>query len=77
MEVLGQISREEFLKKYWQKKPLLIKGAFKDWENIISPDELAGLSLEQTIESRIVTQKKVRQAIILSRVHSKPSVLRP
>ena len=58
MEVLGQISREEFLKKYWQKKPLLIKGAFKDWENIISPDELAGLSLEQTIESRIVTQKR-------------------
>ncbi len=56
MEVLGNISKEDFLKEYWQKKPLLIKGAFQDWENIISPDELAGLSLEESIESRIITQ---------------------
>ena len=54
----GKLAGKSSLKKYWQKKPLLIKGAFKDWENIISPDELAGLSLEQTIESRIVTQKR-------------------
>ena len=55
MELLGKVTKEQFLKEYWQKKPLLIKGAFKDWENIISPDELAGLSIESDVESRIIT----------------------
>lgn len=51
----GELSPEIFLKQYWQKKPLLIKQAFTDFEDTISADELAGLAMEQEIESRIIS----------------------
>lgn len=54
--VLGGMTTEQFLLEYWQKKPLLIRQAFPDFENPLSPDELAGLSLEEEIESRIVLE---------------------
>ncbi len=52
--LLGGISPEVFLRDYWQKKPLLIRQAFPELDNPLSPDELAGLALEDEIESRIV-----------------------
>lgn len=45
-----------FLRDYWQKKPLLIRQALPDFTNPISPDELAGLALEEGIESRVVME---------------------
>ncbi|CAC9537419.1 FIG002776: hypothetical protein [uncultured Gammaproteobacteria bacterium] len=51
----GQVSEQEFLANYWQKKPLLIKQALPDFISPISPDELAGLSLEEEFESRLIT----------------------
>ena len=50
----GDISKKEFLDHYWQKKPLLIKQALPGFTSPISPDELAGLSLEGEIESRLI-----------------------
>lgn len=52
--LLGGISPERFLREYWQKKPLLVRQAFPELENPLSPDELAGLALEEEVESRIV-----------------------
>lgn len=52
-----QISLETFLTEYWQKKPVVIKKALPEFINPLTPDELAGLALEEDIESRIVTQK--------------------
>lgn len=43
-----------FLRDYWQKKPLLIRGALKDWVNSLDPDELAGLACEEGVESRLI-----------------------
>ena len=54
MIVFGTISQEEFLSDYWQKKPLLIKQALPGFISPISPDEVAGLSLEEEFESRLV-----------------------
>jgi 50S ribosomal protein L16 3-hydroxylase len=45
---------EYFLREYWQKKPLLIRNAFRDWHNPLEPDELAGLACEEEIESRLI-----------------------
>ena len=53
--ILGQTTAEIFLRDYWQQKPLLIRHALTGFTSPISPDELAGLSLEEDIESRIVT----------------------
>ncbi|GAA3919845.1 cupin domain-containing protein [Litoribacillus peritrichatus] len=50
------ITKEEFLAEYWQKKPLFIPNAFTDFEAVITADELAGLSCEENIESRIIIE---------------------
>jgi 50S ribosomal protein L16 3-hydroxylase len=60
LQLLGGLTAQEFLRDYWQKKPLLIRQAFTDFENPISPDELAGLSLEEEVESRIVIENGER-----------------
>lgn len=52
--VLGNVTAQQFLDEYWQKKPLLVRSAFPDFEAPINADELAGLSLEEEVESRIV-----------------------
>ena len=57
---LAQFDLNSFINEYWQKKPLLIRQGLPDWDNPISPDELAGLSLEEEIESRIVTHTETK-----------------
>ena len=51
-----EVTLKTFLSEYWQKKPLVIRQALPDFINPLSPDELAGLSLEEDIESRIVIE---------------------
>lgn len=50
----GDLTPEIFLKEYWQKKPLLIKQALPNFQGTIDANELAGLAMEQEIESRII-----------------------
>lgn len=45
-----------FLTHYWQKKPLLIRAAFPDYQSPISAEELAGLACEDFVESRIISE---------------------
>lgn len=54
---LGETSAEEFLSHYWQKKPLLIRGAFAGIQSPISADELAGLACEENVNARLVLEK--------------------
>lgn len=56
ISVLGNISAEQFLREYWQKKPLLIRQAIPGFVSPIDGNELAGLSLESEVESRIVLE---------------------
>ena len=44
----------EFLRDYWQKRPLLIRNAFPNFESPISPDDLGALSLEASALSRLI-----------------------
>lgn len=59
--MFGDISIKVFLRDYWQKKPLLIRNAFPDFESPITPDELAGLACE-TDTARIVIEKGGKHA---------------
>ncbi|MGL4315127.1 MAG: JmjC domain-containing protein [Pseudomonas sp.] len=56
LQLLGGLSAREFLRDYWQKKPLLIRQAIPDFESPITPDELAGLALEEEVESRLIIE---------------------
>ncbi|WP_448565319.1 cupin domain-containing protein [Thalassotalea ganghwensis] len=53
----GDLTPAQFLSEYWQKKPLLIKQALPGFTGTIAADELAGLAMEEEIESRIISQK--------------------
>lgn len=53
---LGDMPIEEFLRDYWQKKPLLIRNALPNFESPIDGDELAGLALEEDVESRLIRE---------------------
>lgn len=50
----SDITLDEFLKNYWQKKPFVIRNAINGFENSLTADDLAGLSLEEEAESRLV-----------------------
>lgn len=54
--ILGGISPEQFLDQYWQKQPLLIRQAFPNFESPIDGNELAGLALEEDVESRLIIE---------------------
>lgn len=49
-----------FLREYWQKKPLLIRNAWSDWQNPLEPDDLAALSCAQDVESRLIVHGSKR-----------------
>ncbi len=50
----GDLTLERFLSEFWQQKPILIRGAFEEFKPVIAPDELAGLALEEDVESRLI-----------------------
>ncbi len=55
---LGDISIDDFLETVWQKKPLYIPKALEHFPQL-DPNILAGLALEEDVESRLVVQSSV------------------
>ncbi|HET6588145.1 MAG TPA: cupin domain-containing protein [Oleiagrimonas sp.] len=60
LEVRGQTGQplgmpvEQFLRDYWQKRPLLIRQAFPAFELPLTPDDLGGLGCEESALSRLI-----------------------
>jgi 50S ribosomal protein L16 3-hydroxylase len=50
----AELTPARFLAEFWQKKPLLLKQGFNQFNDPLSPDELAGLAMEEEVESRVV-----------------------
>jgi len=48
------LDRKDFMANYWQRKPLLIPDAVPQFASPIDANELAGLALEEEVESRII-----------------------
>ena len=44
-----------FLRDYWQKRPLLIRNAFTDFETPVMPEDLAGLACEEGVLARLIS----------------------
>lgn len=55
--LLGSLTPQDFLAQYWQKRPLLVRGAYPNFIPPLSPDELAGLACEPEVESRLVMER--------------------
>ncbi|MFW3613925.1 JmjC domain-containing protein [Billgrantia antri] len=56
LSLLGGLTPAEFLRDYWQRQPLLIRGALADFESPLDPDELAGLACEEGVEARLIEE---------------------
>lgn len=52
--LLGNLSAHEFLRDYWQKKPLLIRSAVPDFKGIVSREEMLALACTEEAEARMV-----------------------
>ena len=51
------ISRETFLREYWQQRPLLMRQALPPASLPLEADELAGLACEEAFESRLIIER--------------------
>jgi 50S ribosomal protein L16 3-hydroxylase len=56
--ILGKISIDVFLKKYWQKKPLLIRDAIKNFKSPITEKDLFRIAQNENAISRLIEFKR-------------------
>lgn len=57
LATLADLPISQFLAEFWQKKPLLCRQTFPQFVSPLSPEELAGFSLEEEVHSRLVVEK--------------------
>lgn len=49
-----------FLRDFWQKRPLLIRNAFPNFQTPVQPEDLAGLACEEGVLARLIEHDKTR-----------------
>jgi 50S ribosomal protein L16 3-hydroxylase len=58
LSLLGGLTVNEFLRDYWQKKPLLIRQAFPQFDGWLDPQQLIALACTEDVQARLVTQRR-------------------
>ena len=58
LPLLGGISPQQFMQRYWQKKPLLIRQAIPGFQALLDRSALFALAEQEEVESRLVHQVK-------------------
>ena len=56
-EMLGGLTPSQFMRRYWQKKPCLIRSAFPDFQPLLSRSELFDLAGQDEVESRLIVHQ--------------------
>lgn len=57
LQLLGGRTPAQFLRRHWQKRPLLIRGAVPGFSGLATPAALRRLAGHDDVESRLVTRK--------------------
>jgi len=57
LPLLGGISPQVFMKRYWQKKPLLVRQAVPDFKPLLNRTELFELAANEDAQTRMVIQE--------------------
>ncbi len=55
LPLLGDISPQQFMQRYWQKKPLLIRQAIPGFKALLDRSALFALAEQDDVESRLIT----------------------
>ncbi len=57
LALLAGLTPAQFMRRHWQKKPLLVRGAMPGLKPVLSRAELFGLAAQPQVESRLVQQQ--------------------
>jgi 50S ribosomal protein L16 3-hydroxylase len=57
LPLLGGLSPQQFMRRHWQKKPLLVRGAMPGMTPVLPRAELFALAARDEVESRLVVQE--------------------
>lgn len=60
LTLLGGLDAGEFLRDYWQKKPLLVRQAVPGFKGLLDPIQLIGLAGLEEAQARLVKQSRGR-----------------
>jgi len=58
LDMLGGLTATEFMRDYWQKRPLLVKQAFPGLKPPVSTSDLKKLSKRDDVQSRLILQEQ-------------------
>jgi len=56
-ELLGGLSPAQFMRRHWQKKPLLIRNAIPGFVPLLSRQQLFDMAADEAVESRLIVRK--------------------
>ena len=54
LSLLGGLSPRQFMRRHWQKRPLLVRQAIADFKPLLTPAQLFELAGRQEVESRLI-----------------------
>lgn len=74
--LFGRLSVRSFLERYWQREPLVVRGAFPRLKDPLSPDELAGLACQNDVNSRLILERGGKKPWQVVSGPQKPATLR-
>lgn len=57
LPLLGGLSPRQFMRRHWQKKPLLVRQAVAAIQPVFKPAELFALAAREEVESRLIIQR--------------------
>ncbi len=60
LPLLGGLSPEAFMNRYWHKKPLLVRQAIPGFQPLVGRPALFELAAREDVESRLVTLQRTR-----------------
>jgi 50S ribosomal protein L16 3-hydroxylase len=67
--LLGGLSPKEFLRRHWQKRPLLVRRALPDFRGVIEKRALFGLAARNDVEARLVERRGSRWRVTPGPLH--------
>lgn len=57
LRLLGGLTPKDFLRRHWQKRPLLVRGALARFTGVVDVQRMTALSRRDDVESRIVERR--------------------
>ena len=58
LTLLGGLTVNEFLRDYWQKKPLLVRQAVPGFKGLLDPQQLIDLACRNDVQARLATYQR-------------------